>query len=1298
MPNTVDSLEIKIQSEADSANKALDSLIAKLGVVAQGITSVGKNDGLSSFAKQAVEASKGLSNIQSTAKGLSSSVEPQMRKITKGFEQISDGSISPEIDLDAWAQMDDKAVSVHDKIKALETAFKDVGKSFYFEGNTEQLDREVEKLQSDLEKLYAKRDKKIDLGEVDTKSFVALIRDIQEVNNKLDILESSRPDALNRTLEENAEKARLSEEALENLYNKLSQLQVPEIREDSLNKLESGLEKAENKLDELRIKLENGLTMGSITESADDSGFVRLQEQIALTEKQAEALRERIAEIENARGISRFERAFNGLASAGNTAKTAIKGVSSVIKTATSGIAKFIKSITSLKRASGGMNSSFAGGFKNVLKYAIGIRSLYTLFNKLRSAVKEGMNNLAQYSNETNASISLLSNSMNQLKNASAAMAAPLLNAVAPALNTIIQLCIRAMNALNQLFSALTGKGTWIKAKTLTDSYAKSIGGAGAASSKAAKEAKAGLREFDELKTINMPDESGGGGGGGGGGIDPSDMFETVELGQDMLDLADKIKKAWANADFTEIGAMLGENLKKALDSIDWEKIQANVEKLGKSFGTLINGFVGVEGLAESIGRTLGEGLNTIIIGLNSFLDSTDWASVGDFIGKGLRTAIETIDFAGIGHLFAQGLNAIFDLVGGIGTNGVFEALGAQLSNGINQFISDFNWAQNGASLGELAKDLLDGIIAAFGNTDWKLLGIKVAEFIQGIDWVGLLKKAAKAISNIAEGALDLASGLLEGIDWVSFGDDLWKGLVGIITNINWTGLVNKAFKLLGDALGAASGLLVGLLGGIWDSLVEAFNSTKAYFDEYIDEMGGDIILGLLQGILAAIADIGSWIYDNIFKPFIDGFKKAFGIASPSKVMDEQGTFIMQGLLNGITALVQKVVDIFVKIKDKIVGVWEKIGTKTSEIWGEIKKFVTGYWSGIRSLASSAFEAIKNVITGYWSKVKSVTSSIWGGIKNFTSNLWGNLKSNASNIFSKIKDTITSCWSKIKTATTNIWAGIRDAVKGPINSIIRFINQMISGVVKGINSLGSTLNNLHIKLPDGPWGKGADLGFNIPTVSAPQIPELANGAVLRGGNPFLAIVNDQKRGQTNVETPLKVIQQALRSELDNLMARKGSDTGKIPEALEKLSAAIEGIADTDGIEVESGDGGNDTEWQTEIDISSALKELFGGVRVATPDTADLKSEFAIEGFGEGLSDFYKETRGGYIEDVAESAYRGTLRALREYDEKGTLNEQNRLLAEIADKDFGMTTNEIGNAARKFARDFAKRTGREAYSF
>ncbi|MDE5825534.1 MAG: hypothetical protein K2H91_12740, partial [Lachnospiraceae bacterium] len=363
-----------------------------------------------------------------------------------------------------------------------------------------------------------------------------------------------------------------------------------------------------------------------------------------------------------------------------------------------------------------------------------------------------------------------------------------------------------------------------------------------------------------------------------------------------------KIKDAWTESDFTEIGSILGTKLKNTLDGIDWEPIKETAAKIGESLGTLLNGVVETDGLADSIGRTIGEAINTGIIGINAFLDSTHWDSVGTFIGEGLNGLVDTIDWEGVGHLFAAKWNAVFEVLGNIATTFDWADFGLQLATGVNTFISDFDWAENGAHLGELIKGLLDTLITFLEETDWQELGNGIADFIGGIDWGGILERLAEGV---------------------------------------------------GAALGGLAALLWGLIEDAWNSVVEWWNET-AYED------GQFTMEGLLNGIWEGIKDIGSWIYEHIFEPFVNGFREAFDIHSPSGVMEEQGSFLMEGLFNGISSLVDKVVGVFTKIKDKIIEVWNTVKAKTTEIWGGIKNaiktsinavigFVNGMISGIVS-------------------------------------------------------------------------------------------------------------------------------------------------------------------------------------------------------------------------------------------------------------------------------------------------------------------------------------------------------------
>lgn len=67
-----------------------------------------------------------------------------------------------------------------------------------------------------------------------------------------------------------------------------------------------------------------------------------------------------------------------------------------------------------------------------------------------------------------------------------------------------------------------------------------------------------------------------------------------------------------------------------------------------------------------------------------------------------------------------------------------------------------------------------------------------------------------------------------------------------------------------------------------------------------MEQAGGNVVAGLFLGIIDALVNIGTWIYEHICKPFIEGFKRAFGIHSPSTVMAEQGGYVIQGMFEGI--------------------------------------------------------------------------------------------------------------------------------------------------------------------------------------------------------------------------------------------------------------------------------------------------------------------------------------------------------------------------------------------------------------
>lgn len=834
------------------------------------------------------------------------------------------------------------------------------------------------------------------------------------------------------------------------------------------------------KYQNMKANMENAGTDMKGTKITGISGM--LYEIKAFKERLKANLKEAFEGTKVGKGWGDISRLLGMISKEAERASTKIKKCSgaaaSLIHRFSNGISaagRFAKGLLSLGRGARNTAGGFQGGLKGLLMYGLGIRSLFALVNRLRSVLTEGMNNLAQYSDSTNGSLSMLMSSLTQLKNALATAFAPILNAAAPMLNLLIQKVTAAVTALGQLFASLTGQSGFVAAKRVNQDYAKSLNSNADSAKKANKENKKlqnTLFGFDQINKLNdNSDSDDNADTSTGGGLTPADMFESVPLDSKITDFAKKLKDAWKNADFTEIGQIVGTKLNDALNRIPWGPIQNTSRKVGKSIGTFISGFVEVPDLGTNIGKTIAEAVNTGVGGINAFLDNTRWDSVGKFIGDGLNGAADTVDWPGIGHLYAQKWNAVFAVIGEAARTFKWTGFGQDLAGGLNTAITDFDWAGNGVRVGDLAKGLLNTIVAVLEQTDWRKLGNSVRTFVVSIDWSGIVSELARGF-------------------------------------------------------GAAFGSLGALIGGL---VGEAFKSAQKYFAQKTKECGGHAVLGFFKGILDAIDGIGTWIKKNIFDPFMKGFKNVFEIHSPSKVMAEMGKYLIEGMLNGITDKISDIKQKFSEIKDTISKKWSEVQTDTSKKWKQInddtskkianlrddaktkfeeirskisdkwssvrqntetswnntKTSLAQKWSGIRSDASSKFENIRSTVAQKWTNLHGNTTSTWYQIGSSLKNTWSDLKSNASKAFGTISDNILGCFRNLKNSLKSTMSGVANAIISPIGSAV---NGVISGVNWILGKVGSSKSFAK-------W----------------QVPKFANGSEGLQADT-LGMVNDQPGG------------------------------------------------------------------------------------------------------------------------------------------------------------------------------------------
>ena len=644
-------------------------------------------------------------------------------------------------------------------------------------------------------------------------------------------------------------------------------------------------------------------------------------------------------------GVNAAQKGWGGLKKVISGTASVLTKVTTVIKR-TSGafaalIQKFTNGIPILRRFTSATKSTsggLGGGLKNILKYAFGIRSLFALVNKLRSALVDGFKNLSQYSGETNNSISMLMSSLTQLKNAFAAAFAPILNVVAPILNSIIQKIISVVNAFGQLTSALTGKTTYIKARKVQQDYAKSLN-SNANSAKNAKKANEELqRTILSFDQINKMDDNSSSDSDNGiadtGGLSPSDMFETGNIPSKIKGIADRIKQAWKNADFTDIGALVGNKLNSALNGIPWDKIKNTCNKIAKSVATFLNGFLETVDW-KLVGNTLAQGINTAFDMANTFAENFHWDSLGKAIGNGINGALGGLDW-----------NLIQETVRNIATG---------ITDTLNSFIQTTDWTLAGQSFGNGVNTVLDFFHTGVNNFDWIGTGKALSDFANGTIESVNYEKAGDTFSSGIKGILDTGITAIETTNWDEFGEKVSEGL----ESVDWTGIVERVARIIGDLIGGLAAFLGGLLS-------DAISSAKDYFEEKAVESGMGIVGGILKGIVDGMLGIGVWIINHVFKPIIDGFKNAFGIHSPSTVMAEQGGYIVSGLLKGVKDNIGKFLNYIGEIPGKVLksigNIKNKVLSKGSDIISGLREGFTDKVSSFTDLFGTLPDTIRNAV------------------------------------------------------------------------------------------------------------------------------------------------------------------------------------------------------------------------------------------------------------------------------------------------------------------------------------------------
>lgn len=292
-------------------------------------------------------------------------------------------------------------------------------------------------------------------------------------------------------------------------------------------------------------------------------------------------------------GDAPYDKALAGLQRAKKAMqdyKKKLLGVDNEQKKASKSGSKLNKSLKGTEKASRGARM----GLGRMLATSILFSTVFRSISAVTSGLKEGMDNLAQYSDDTNKALSMLMSSMTQLKNSFATAFSPLVEYAAPALAQFINLLSQAVTWTAQLLAALTGKDTFIKAVKVQQDYADSLDKTKDETKDAAKETEKALAPFDKLIQITTgkkkkEDKN---------ELKPEDMFTTEEVSNDIKLQAEAIKNTLGKL-FDPLKESWLENGPQVMKSLQntFSAIKQLASDVGASFMQVWN----VEGYGKAI-------------------------------------------------------------------------------------------------------------------------------------------------------------------------------------------------------------------------------------------------------------------------------------------------------------------------------------------------------------------------------------------------------------------------------------------------------------------------------------------------------------------------------------------------------------------------------------------------------------------------------------------------------------------------------------------------------------------------
>lgn len=574
------------------------------------------------------------------------------------------------------------------------------------------------------------------------------------------------------------------------------------------------------------------------------------------------------------------------------------------------------------------------------------------------------MGDLARTTQSPGNSIRILQQEFTQLARAAGNLLIPALQKIIPVVRAVVEVLTEGIQALANLFGFELPKIDYSGLGNVAagaDEAADALGGATKAA-KEMKRQLIGLDELSILQAPDAGGGGGGVGGASGGDLG-LDLPGYDDFLGDLTTKTDKLKATIKEliGPVLAVGAgiaawKVSDSLLRFIADLGSGKLSA-LSKISLGIGLAVSGF-GIEfgGLESAVkeglaglnfaeillgGITGSGGLALLSSGLASWIAS---AFSGGAVATALKTAAANLGLETAGAAGA----ALGAAVGGIiaGVPAYFVGIYDALKNGLdwlNGLLIPAGSAAAGAGIGAIIGSLGGPIGAGIGALIGLAVGLvtdgiiavtehwgAITDFLSGFftetipglwnDFTGWLGTIPETLGEFFGSLPEKISAWFDSIwepvrqfDWAGFGYDMGQALGGAVKSavdfvtVTVPGWLAETYETVKASLDtfftstlpnfftvtvpAAFKTVVDFVASVPEKL---WNAIQAGWNWFI-EIGHSIVNGIFEGLQTVWQSIKDFVGG-----FVQGFKDALGIHSPSTVFAEIGGYLIQGLVNGL--------------------------------------------------------------------------------------------------------------------------------------------------------------------------------------------------------------------------------------------------------------------------------------------------------------------------------------------------------------------------------------------------------------